>query len=335
MASPLVVKHFDLADFPVGERTHAKVEMVADGLSREVMVPLIVARGRKDGPVLGLTAALHGNELNGISVIHRLLQDLDLDNLRGTIMAVPVVNVPGYINNTREFNDGRDLNRTMPGKEGGNNAQVYAARFLDRVVKHFDTLVDLHTASFGRVNSLYVRADMTDPVTRWMAEVQNAQIILHNHEVDGTLRHAATELGAAAITVEVGNPQVLQGDLVGLTVNGVRNIMTRLDMAPAVPPPPSRFETVYCVRSSWIYTDRGGVLEVLPRLASRVSAGDRIALVRNIYGEVIRDLFAPEDGVVIGRSVNPVNQTGSRVVHLGIEGDPLEGERGGPTANDE
>ena len=330
-----VVKNFELSEFPEGQQTFARVEMVADGLSNEVMVPLIVVRGRHPGPVLGVTAALHGNELNGISVIHRLLQGLDLDELRGTILAVPVVNVPGYLNNRREFNDGQDLNRLMPGREGGNNSQVYAARFVKRIARHFNYLIDLHTASFGRINSLYVRADMTDPVTRWMAEAQPAQIILHNHEVDGTLRQAATALGAPSITVEVGNPQLIQGDLVGLSVTGIRNVMQRLEMAPTIPPPPHRFETVLCSRSYWMYTDRGGVLEVFPRLTDRVQGGDRVAQVRNIYGQVIRDYFAPEDGVVIGRSVNPVNQTGARILHLGILGDPLEGSAAGPTANDE
>lgn len=330
-----VVKIFSVGDFPAGEQTSARVEMVADGLSNEVMMPLIVARGRREGPVLGLTAALHGNELNGVSVIHRLLQGLDLDELQGTVMAVPVVNVPGYLNNRREFNDGQDLNRMMPGREGGNNAQVYAARFLQRVVRHFHYLIDLHTASFGRINSLYVRADMTDPVTRWMAEAQPAQILLHNQETDGTLRHAATMLGAPTITVEVGNPQLIQGDLVGLSVAGIRNVMQRLGMAPTIAVPPLKFETIVCSRSYWMYTDRGGVLDVFPRLTERVRVGDRIAQVRNIYGQVIRDYFAPEDGVVIGRSVNPVNQTGARILHLGIPGDPLEGSAAGPTANDE
>jgi predicted deacylase len=330
-----VVKHFEVGDFPVGEQTPVWVEMVADGLGSEVMVPLIVARGRKDGPVLGLTAALHGNELNGISVIHRVLQGLDLAALHGTVLAVPVANVPGYIANRREFNDGQDLNRIMPGREGGKSSDVYAARLLDRIVRHFDRLVDLHTASFGRINSLYVRADMTDPETRWMAEAQPAQIILHNDEVDGTLRRAATELGAPTITVEVGNPQVLQGDLVGLTVAGVRNIMHRLHMAPPVPVPPIAFEPVLCSRSYWIYTDRGGVLEVFPKLTTHVEAGERIAQVRSIHGRLIRDIYAPESGIVIGKSVNPVNQTGSRVLHLGILGDPLDGGERGPTATDE
>ncbi len=330
-----VVKHFEVGDFPAGEQTPAWVEMVANGLGEDVRVPLIVARGRKDGPVLGLTAALHGNELNGISVIHRVLQGLDLDQLRGTVMAVPVANVPGYLANRREFNDGQDLNRIMPGREGGRTSDVYAARLLDRVVRHFDRLIDLHTASFGRINSLYVRADMTDPETRWMAACQPAEILLHNHEVDGTLRRAATDLGTPSITVEVGNPQVLQGDLIGLTTIGVRNVMARLDMAPPVPAPSVRFEPTVCTRSYWIYTDRGGVLEVFPKLAARVDAGERIAQVRSVHGRVIRDLFAPEDGVVIGRSVNPVNQTGSRVLHLGVVGDPLDGAEGGPTATDE
>jgi hypothetical protein len=332
---PAVVRSLKVDSFPLGQRTHVALETVGDGLGRDILVPAIIVRGREPGPVLGITAAVHGNELNGIPAIHRLLQRVDLGALRGSVVAVPVVNVPGYHRNERRFVDG-DLNRIFPGKEGGTNAEVFAARFLERAIKGLDVLVDLHTASFGRINSLYIRADLDDADARTMATRFFPQLLLHNRGAEGTLRDAAMDLGVKAITVEIGNPQRIQDSLVWWTVLGLQRVMAGLGMidpddsegSPMATRPP--WETVQCGRSYWIYTDRGGVLEVFPELCDRVAAGDRIAQVRDIYGKVIRDYFAPEAGVVIGKSTNPVNQTGSRILHLGIEGGPEQA----PTAPD-
>ncbi len=328
---PSVVRRVVVEQWPEATISHLALETVADGLAREIRLPVMVARGCRPGPVLGITAALHGNELNGLSVIHRLLQTLDLKEMAGAVVAVPVVNVPGYHANRREFSDGMDLNRVFPGKEGGTQSQVFAARFLDRAVSCFTHLIDLHTASFGRINSLYVRADLNHPAARQMAEAQKPQILLHNRGVESTLRDACMDRGIPAITVEVGNPQRVQDDLVWWSVLGVQQVMHELGMQTAPPRRSPPWETIICGRSYWIYTDRGGFLEVLPQLGQRIQAGQRIGQVRDVYGQVIRDIFAPEGGVVIGRSTNPVNQTGSRVLHLGIEGDPVQA----PAAPDE
>ena len=134
--------HLSVEDLPRGRRTRLSIELVHDGLGRSIKVPVIVARGERDGPVFGVTAAVHGNEINGIPVIHRLLERLDLKKLRGTVVAVIVVNVPGYLLHQRNFADGTDLNHIMPGKPDGNVAQVYGHRFIERIVKQFNYLVD-------------------------------------------------------------------------------------------------------------------------------------------------------------------------------------------------
>ncbi len=314
-----IVESFDPAELPAGTLTRLRLSMVGNGLGGLITVPVIVARGVNDGPTMGLTAAIHGNELNGMKVIQKLIADLDPSKLTGTIIAVPVVNVPGYLMNTRQFNDGQDLNRVMPGKLGGTMSQVYAHRFMTRVVNHFEYLIDLHTASFGRINTLYVRADMTHPESAWMARAQQPQILLHNTGTDGTLRGAAMDLGVHAITVEVGNPNRFQETLIGQGLLGVTNVLARLGMVTA-PEYRSAHEPVLCTRSYWLYTQVGGVLEVFPDLGQRVHAGELVARVTDIFGDTQAEYVAPESGIVIGKSTHPVNQTGSRILHLGIEG---------------
>lgn len=198
---------------------------------------------------------------------------------------------------------------------------MYNHNFFEKIVSTFDFLIDLHTASFGRVNSYYVRADMNDPVSAVMAKLQQPQIILHNSGQDGTLRSAASMRGIRAITVEIGNPQLFHYQFVLWSYLGVMRILNYLNMFPesvestsnAVGP-----NTLLCAKGSWIYTRTGGVLEVYPNVNTIVRKGDLIARIKNIFGNIVDEIFAPTSGVVIGCSSNPVAMTGDRVVHMGI-----------------
>ena len=311
------IQFLDVEATPRGETRYYWLKLISDGFGSPINVPVIVARGVEDGPVLGVTAAVHGNELNGIPVIQRLFNEVEAEELRGTIVGIPVVNIPAFIRKKRRFNDGVDLNHIMPGKEDGNVSQVYAFRFMDKIVKHFDYLLDLHTASTGRINSYYIRADMELPMVRKMALLQNADIIVHNPPSDGTLRGAADDLNIPAITLEVGNPSTFQKRLIRSGLEGVHNVLCHLNMVDDEIVEADK-ETIICSSSKWIYTDRGGLLTVNAELRQHVHKGEKIAELRNIFGTKIIEYFAPEDGIVIGKSVSPVNQTGGRILHLGI-----------------
>lgn len=312
----LMIQNFRIEDTPKGSRRHYWLEIITDGFSSPVCIPVMVLRGVKDGPVLGLTAAVHGNELNGIPVIQRLFNEVSVEELSGTIVAVPVVNVPAFRRKKRRFNDGVDINHIMPGKGDGNVSQVYAYRFINKFIKHVDYLLDLHTASTGRINSYYVRADMEIPVVREMALLQNADIIVHNPPSDGTLRGAADDLGIPAITLEVGNPSTFQKKLIRSGVQGIHNVLCHLGMIDDEIVTNDR-ETVICNKSKWIYTDEGGLLTIPVELRQFIKKGDVIASLRDIFGTKVKDYYAPEDGILIGKSVSPVNQSGGRILHFG------------------
>ena len=209
-----IIQELKVEDAPKGTISRYWLHVVTDGMGVPIRVPIIVAKGNREGKVLGITAAVHGNELNGIPVIQRLFKEINIDELKGTIVGVPVINVPSLIRKKRRFIDGTDLNHIMPGKPDGTVSQVYAWRIVNRIVKEFDYLIDLHTASNGRINSYYIRADMEDPIVREMALLQNAQIIVHNPPSDGTLRGTADEMKIPAITLEVGNPNTFQKGMI-------------------------------------------------------------------------------------------------------------------------
>ncbi|KAJ2721260.1 hypothetical protein GGI07_004093 [Coemansia sp. Benny D115] len=315
------VTHLDLDSFPVGKVSRVWIALAEDGMGLPVRVPVMVAKGALKGPVVGITAALHGNELNGIPLIHQLFKGLDPQALHGTIVAVPVSNSPGYLLSQRGYSDGTDLNRVMPGKADGTAPQVYAYNLLNRIVCHFNYLIDLHTASAGRINSLYVRANLCDPRTARMARLQNPQIIVHNTSPGGSLRGAAMNIGIPAITVEIGNPSTFDSVYVKNALVGVTNILTQMTMVPDEERP-TDYEPIVCSRSYWIFAKSGGILTVHPQLATWVRAGDLIATIHNVFGDVEEEYYAPQDGVIVGKHVDPVCQTGGRILHLGV----VEGE---------
>ncbi len=315
------VDHLDVESLPRGTIARLGVIMAHDGLGQPMRLPMLVARGDRPGPVFGITAAVHGNELNGIPVIHRLFERIDARTLKGTLAAIVVVNLPGYEGHDRHFIEGRDLNHMFPGRPDGNDGEVFAHRLLDRIVSKFDFLLDLHTASRGRVNSLYVRAHMEQEITARMARLQRPRIILHNPPSDHTLRGAAEEMGIPAITVEIGNPSRFQPEYIRRSLAGIRAVLSDRGLLArrkvTEGPPP-----VVCESSSWLYTDHGGLLEVFPAVADRVREGEVIARLSNIFGDVTREYRAPVDAVVIGKSIDPVARTGARIAHLGIEASP-------------
>jgi hypothetical protein len=316
---PPLVERIDIEGLEPHRQHRLRVVMSQNATGNETLVPVIAIRGDAPGPVVGVTAAIHGNELNGIPVIHRLLGSVAERGLaRGTMLAVPILNVPGYLRHQREFEDGVDLNRIMPGRLDGDESELYANRIVERLLPGLDYLIDLHTASFGRINSLYVRADMSDQRAAAIARLVGPQIIVHNPGSDGTLRAAAAARGIVAVTVEVGNPQRFQDVLVDATRVGIEDVLEHLgllastDGATLAPAPATE-----CSRSRWLYTDRGGILDVFPAVNERVSAGDVVASLFNVWGDRVREYDAPEDGVVIGKSTNPTARAGSRILHLG------------------
>lgn len=321
-----IITELDLSAAPAGKISKYYLHLVDNGLGQPVYVPIMVAKGREEGPVLGLTAAIHGNELNGIPIIQEVFQQLDLESLRGTVVGVPGLNVISLNLDSRRFVDDEDLNRAFPGKENGNRSEQYAFRIFDKIVRHFDYQIDMHTASFGRINSLYVRADMADEKMAKMAVLQDADIILDNKGIPSagasagsprTLRAEAVLNGIPTITVEYGDPQVYQPEMTQRGVVGVFNTLQWLEM---VPPANKRLPeaAVWCKKSYWVYTTQGGLLDIPVELKQQVAKGQVIGVLKNAFGDVIDTYYAPEAGIVIGKSTNPVNMTGGRIIHLGI-----------------
>ena len=302
------------------------LNMGSNTYGQPFLIPVIVIQGKKPGPTLGLTAAIHGNELNGILIIHELVGSVNIEILKGRIIAIPGLNAISIQLDQRRFTDDEDLNRNFPGKKNGNNSQQYAFKIKERVLPVFDFHIDMHTASFGRTNTLYARADASNDTIRKMAELQGADIILNGKGMPSfgdiststrTMRGETVINGAPSITVEYGNPQVFQKDIITRGLKGVFNTLKWLNMYEGIIEK-SDNPTTYCKKSYWIYMDEGGFLDVLVELNERIQKGQKIAIVRHAFGNILKEYFAPEEGIVIGKSTNPTNMSGGRIIHLGI-----------------
>ncbi len=325
-AQPAVptVGELDLDAFPNHSVHHLWLQLIDDGLSQPLSVPVIVVKGRSTHPVLGLVAAIHGNEVNGIPIIQRVVEQIDPDTLRGTVLAIPGLNAVSLRMHQRLFFDDEDLNRLFPGKADGNRSQQYVWAINQKILTRLDYLIDMHTASFGRENTLYVRGDLTNEAIAEMAFLQDADIVLNSKgpsagasAADGrTMRAEAMLKDIPTITVEYGNPQVYQEEMIRRGATGVQNVMVWLGMVKGAIR--ERPRPVVCRKSYWVYVDKGGYLEVPVALNQLVSKGEVIGILRNPFGDSIRTYRCPEDGIVIGKSSNPVNMSGGRIIHLGI-----------------
>ncbi len=311
-----VIKAIDIESIPPASVQRYWLYLTSDGIGTPQYIPVIIVRGINDKHLVGITAAIHGNELNGIPVIQRLIGKIDPTKLEGVLICIPVTNVPAFLRKQRDFLDGKDLNRIMPGNQLGNESDIYAYRLISRVINELDYLIDLHTASFGNINSFYVRANMNLPDVAQMACMLNPQIIVHKKS-EGTLRYAAEDLGIHAVTVEIGDPNRFQESMISNALEGILNTLKGLGMikgkVKAATQPP-----VECDGSYWLHTNQGGLVDVYPELADFVEQGEVVARVYNVFGDVLETYQAPESGIVIGKNTYPVNQTGGRILHLGI-----------------
>ncbi|MDJ0813468.1 MAG: succinylglutamate desuccinylase/aspartoacylase family protein [Woeseiaceae bacterium] len=289
-----------------------------------VSTPVLVLNGAYPGPTLCLTAAVHGDELNGIEMVRRVMHDLDPGKVSGAVIGIPIVNVQGFRRGSRYLPDRRDLNRYFPGNPNGSAAARIAHSFFANVVMHCDALVDLHTGSFERANLPQIRADLRDPDVVTLTQGFGSMVILHSSPAVGTLRYAATRAGIPAVTLEAGGPSQLELNEVKHGVKGIETLVNTLGMIPK-----RRLwgepEPVY-YRSSWVRADNGGILLSDVSLGSSVRKGDILGTITDPMNNARTEVRSPYSGRIIGMARNQVVMPGFAAFHVGIETDeaPVE-----------
>lgn len=283
-------------------------------------LPLTVLNGPSDGPRAFVTAAIHGDELNGIAICRRLLDELDIEQVVGSLIVVPIVNVPGAQIASRYLPDRRDLNRAFPGSHTGSMAARIARLLLDEVVSNSDIGVDLHTAANHRTNVPQVRIRTADEATLKLATTFGAPFVLDARLRSGSLRAAAAELNVPVLTYEAGGPLRFDADAIDVGYRGVLRVLQRLGMIPSAPPP-AHAEPMVLHESRWLRAERGGILELHVVSGDHVLPGQPLWTTTSPLGAERAIVDAEEEGYVIGATTLPLVQPGHAVLHIALPGD--------------
>lgn len=308
---------FQLGEISVTPGTQERVLLPAARLYSDTPLDLHVEvlHGSKPGPVLLVCAAIHGDELNGIEICRRLIQSIDPAELTGTLLLVPVVNMFGFIQQTRYLPDRRDLNRCFPGSERGALGSRLAYLFRTQLVERATHIIDLHTGAIHRSNLPQIRVNLDSEEATAMAEAFNSPVIMNSKDRDGSLRSQASELGIPLILYEAGEALRFDYSAIKAGVNGVTNVMKMLKMMKGRRTR-KKVTPVFAQRSVWVRSEGDGLVLAKVELGHTVSRGQLLAHVAPPHGGEHTSIYATVGGIVIGISNIPVSNEGEALFHI-------------------
>lgn len=304
---------------PPGKITPVEIQVARLPTGAWSSLPVAVVHGAEPGPTVWVSAAVHGDELNGVAVVREVLRRVRPKRMRGTVLAVPIVNVFGILQESRYLPDRRDLNRSFPGSKRGSLAGQLAHLFMAEIVERSTVGIDLHTGSGGRSNLPQVRCELTDDEARRLALAFGAPVVLHAERRPGSLRGTAARRGRVALLYEAGEALRFSRRAIEVGAAGVLNVLEALDMidrdADALSGPPS----LICARNHWLRAGQTGFCQLQVDLGERVARGQTVAVIFDALGRSERKVRAREDGMVLGMLTNPLVHRGDAVANIGVE----------------
>lgn len=281
--------------------------------------PVYIIHGEEPGPTLCLTAAIHGDELNGVEIVRQLVSDLSADDLYGTVIGVPIVNLLGFTRGSRYLPDRRDLNRFFPGNPYGSSASRIAFSFFQDIVRHCDLLIDVHTGSLNRTNLAQVRANLQIPEVLELTTKFGSTAVLHSRKLSGNLRSAATKQGIPAVALELGEPGSLQKEHIEEGVEIIETVMIGLDMIRRLWTIGESQPVFY--RSRWVRVNYGGLLVSKVEVGDRIREGDDLGTIVNPLTNESFKIVSPYSGRILGMALNQFMLPGYAAYNVGIVAD--------------
>lgn len=282
-----------------------------------ISVPVLVNRATKPGPTVLILGGVHGDEINGVAIVREIIRRKLHKPKRGTIICIPVLNSFGYLNQSRDFPDGRDLNRMFPGASNGSLASQFAYHFMKEIVPHVDYALDFHTGGAARENFPNVRFNTNSEKSRELAEIFGAPFMVHSNYIPKSLRAAFHKLGIPIILFEGGKSLHLDPEIVTLGVQGALNIMKHLGI--------HQGNQVVCHtpvlirKSRWIRAPFSGLFESFIMNGSYVQAKTLLGRISDPYGEFERKIYATGNGFIFGLNTSPIVNKGDAIFHISTE----------------
>lgn len=309
------IDHWFGHEIPAGESRNVTLAVSESYSSMTVRIPIHIRRSGVDGPVVFVTAALHGDEINGTGAIRQLIQDEDFRLTRGSVILVPVLNLLAFDRHSRYLPDRRDLNRSFPGSATGSLASRMARIIFDEIVARADYGIDLHTAAVRRTNYPNVRADLSIPEVLRLAESFGSEITINARGPEGTLRRAACAAGCPTIVMEGGEVWKVEPSIVESARRGIRNVLRGLEMLDG-DVERADFQVVIDKRK-WIRAKKGGFMQFHVAPGDIVEKGQPLATNTTLLGDEQNSVHAPFDAVVIGMTSLPAISPGEPICQLG------------------
>lgn len=302
----------------MGTRVNLELPVAKLYTDIDVNIPIHVIRSRKPGPTVFVSAAVHGDELNGIEIVRRLIALKSLKLKCGTLILVPMVNVYGVLSQSRYMPDRRDLNRSFPGSKQGSLAGRVADKFLNEIVKHCDYGIDLHTGAIHRSNLPQIRANLNDPVTLELAKAFGVPVLLNADLRDGSLRQAASDLDARILLYEAGEALRFDELSIRIGVQGVMKVLAHLGLTKTRSSRSSTSAVTPYISnaSSWVRASSSGIVRNLKSLGDQVQKGDVLAEIGSPLGEVMGTVVANRAGIIVGKQNIPLVQEGDAMFHI-------------------
>jgi predicted deacylase len=305
---------------PAGQRRRVDFPISLLSNHTEMYLSVMAVHGRRPGPTVFVSGAIHGDEIIGVEIIRRIARSSLLSRLSGTLLLAPIVNAYGFIGLSRYLPDRRDLNRSFPGMESGSLASQLAFTFMREIATRSQFGIDLHSGAVHRENLPQIRARLDDEQARSLAKAFGAPIVLNSNLRDGSLRQAAQEEGCTMLLYEAGEALRFDERAIRIGAAGVVNVLRRLDMLPASGRPATK--PIFSQSSNWLRAPIGGVMRSLRPLGAYVKEGDVVATISDPFGEVEEPAISKFDGVIIGRTNLPILNRGDALCHIAQVFDP-------------
>lgn len=305
---------FDRLEVPPGERGFTELPVARFVTGEWLNLPVEIVHGASPGPTLWMSGAIHGDELDGVEIIRRVLKKLHSSELSGTVIGVPVVNVFGFAAESRYLPDRRDLNRSFPGQEDGSMASRLAHLFMTEIVDRADFGLDFHCGSDDRINLPQVRANLEDPGTKRLARAFAPPVLIHGKAPEGSLRRTAVDRGIPTLVFEGGEAGRFTRTAIRQGVDGTLRVLADAGMIDEAPEP--EYDPVETTSIGWVRAPRSGICRIDVELGDRVKRRQKLGSVTEIMGRDPEPFRSSSAGIVIGRRVSPLVHQGEALVHL-------------------
>lgn len=299
-----------------GTRTTVNLEISALANATRMVMPVHVVHGEEPGPVLFLSGVVHGDEIQGIEIIRRVLAHPSQQKVRGTLLAVPIVNSFGFLTHSRYLPDRRDLNRSFPGSDQGSFASLLADLFFREIVKRSAFGIDYHTAALHRSNLPQIRIAPSNAALLDLAQAFAPPVVLTSKLRDGSLRQCAEDVGVQVLLYEGGEALRFEEAAIDVAVKGTLRVMQAIGMIDHAPAVSAHAVTAFSTSSTWVRAPEGGILHTVRRVGDRVGYREPIGIITDPLGSTTVPVFAEDDAIIIGRTNLPIVNRGDALFHL-------------------